>query len=168
MNWYSLFVHTGKEEYVEQWLRLYFDESMMTILIPKRRLTERKQGKVQCVLKKMFPGYVLVKTEMNNKIYHSFECIPDFIRVLGSGEYYTTIPDREMDFTLRLLGEKDVVDNSKVYLVNLGVVVKSGPLLGMEGLIKSVDKRKNRAKILVPFMGVEKEIDVGIEMIEGK
>lgn len=165
MNWYSLFVYTGKEEYVEEWLRLYFDESIMRLLIPKRRLTERKEGKVHHILKKMFPGYILIQTEMSDEIYYTIKRIPDLIQVLNSGETYTKIPDEEMECTLRLLGDRDVMDYSKVYLVNSRVIVKSGPLLGMEGLIKSVDKRKNRVKILVPFMGAEKEIDVGIEIM---
>lgn len=166
MNWYALFVYTGKEEYVEEWLRFYFDESIMTLIIPKRKLTERKQGKIYHVLKKMFPGYILIQTEMTDELYYTFRRIPNLVRVLNSGEPYTKVPDEEMSYTLRLLGEKDIVDYSKVYLVNSRVVVKSGPLLGMEGLIKAVDKRKNRAKILVPFMGSEKEIDVGIEVID--
>jgi transcriptional antiterminator NusG len=168
MSWYSLFVLTGKEEYVEEWLRLYFDELIMTILIPKRKLTERKQGKVRQVLKKMFPGYLLIHTEMNDQIYYAMERIPNLIRVLNSGEAYTPIPDKELECTLRLLDEKGIVDYSNVYVVNSKLVVKSGPLLGMEGLIKSVDKRKKRAKIMVPFMGLEKEIDVGIEMFDSK
>jgi transcriptional antiterminator NusG len=67
----------------------------------------------------------------------------------------------------RLLGAGDVVDYSKVYLVNSRVIVKSGPLRGLEGLIKTVDKRKNRAKILMQFMGFTKEIDLGIEVLNG-
>lgn len=165
MNWYSLFVQTGKEEYVNEWLRLYFDESVMTILIPKRKLTERKQGKVLHVMKKMFPGYILIHTDMNDAIYYVFKRIPNLIRVLSSGEAYTIIPDKEMDWTLRLLGKSDVVDYSKVYLINSRVIIQSGPLLGMEGIIKSVDQRKNRVKILIPFMGHEKVIDLGIEIL---
>ena len=165
MNWYALFVYTGKEECVEEWLRLFFDDSRMIVLIPKRKLAERKQGQVNHVLKKMFPGYILIRTEMNDQIYYALKSIPNLVRVLNSSESYTKILDEEISRVLGLLGDGDVVDYSKVYLVNSRVVVKSGPLLGMEGLIKAVDRRKNRAKVSIPFMGLEKEIDVGIEVL---
>lgn len=54
---------------------------------------------------------------------------------------------------------------SLIYFVNSKVVVESGPLMGIEGLIMTVDKRKMRAKIKVKFMGLAKEIDVGIEVL---
>jgi len=38
----------------------------------------------------------------------------------------------------------------------------------MEGIIRKVDKRKNRAKILLNFMGCEKTMDVGIEVLCNK
>lgn len=43
--------------------------------------------------------------------------------------------------------------------------VQSGPLKGKEGIIKKVDKRKNRAKVQLNFLGREKTIDVGIEVL---
>lgn len=167
MDWYSLFVITGKEEYVEDWLRIHFKDSLpsMISLIPKRRLTERKAGKVNYVVKKMFPGYILINAEMTVDTYYILKKIPNLVRILNSGEYYTKIPQEEIMCLQRLLGKGDVIDFSKVYLENSRVVVKSGPLQGMEGIIKTVNKRKNRAKILVPFMGLVKEIDVGIEVL---
>jgi transcriptional antiterminator NusG len=75
MDWYSLFVLTGKEEYVEERLRECFREPLPPLisLIPKRKLTERKQGKVAHTIKKMFPGYILIHTEMNPEVYYALK-----------------------------------------------------------------------------------------------
>lgn len=166
MDWYALFVTTGREEDVVERLRLYFKESELATLVPKRVLIEYKAGKKQRVIKKLFPGYVLVNTAMNPRVYYKLKNIPDLIRVLHYGEYYTRIPDEEMAEIRRLLGDRDIVDCSYVYLVNSRVVVKSGPLKGLEGLIKKFDRRKQRAKIVVNFMGTPKEIDLGIELLD--
>lgn len=40
MDWYALFVETGKEEYIQKWLRFYFDENILYAIIPKRRLED--------------------------------------------------------------------------------------------------------------------------------
>lgn len=45
MSWYALFVVTGKEEYVSEWLKIHFSDGEILTLIPKRRLIERRQGK---------------------------------------------------------------------------------------------------------------------------
>lgn len=42
----------------------------------------------------------------------------------------------------------------------------AGPLKGKEGLIKAVDRRKNRAKIGLEFMGIMREVEVGIEVLK--
>jgi transcriptional antiterminator NusG len=167
MEWYSLFVITGQEENVAEWLQLFFPEQRVRILIPKRKLVERRQGKCQSVLKKLFPGYVFINIEMDSTTYYRIKKVPNVIRILNSGqERYTRVFQEEINFIQRLLGEGDTVEYSFVYLENSQIVVKSGPLKGLEGLIKSVDRRKKRAKVLIPFMGLEKEIDVGIEMID--
>ncbi|MFG0216967.1 KOW motif-containing protein [Brevibacillus porteri] len=46
------------------------------------------------------------------------------------------------------------------------ITVKKGPLAGKEGIIKKVDRRKKRAKIVIDFLGDERMIDVGIEILE--
>ncbi|MRA76150.1 transcription antiterminator, partial [Bacillus thuringiensis] len=56
-------------------------------------------------------------------------------------------------------------DYSKVYIENSKVTVASGPLKGMEGIIKKIDKRKRRAKLCLSFMGLDKMVNVGIEVL---
>jgi transcription termination/antitermination protein NusG len=120
----------------------------------------------------MFPGYVLIKTNMNTDIFYKIKTIPKCYRIVNNGtiyskdngEYYSTIDEEEMAPIIQLLGNGEIVDYSRVYLENSKVFVKSGPLKGMEGIIKKVDKHKNRAKILLYFLGVQKIIDVGVEI----
>lgn len=66
---------------------------------------------------------------------------------------------------LRLLGNTDIITYSKIHLENSEVYVNSGPLKGMEGLIKKVDRHKKRAKVLIKFMGSEKLVDLGVKIL---
>lgn len=165
MDWYALFVKTGKEDYVQEWLRLYFDKTDVTTVIPQRKIAERKGGEVKHVCRKMFPGYVFLCATMDTKTYYKLRRIPELIRILNTGENYTRITNEEMFFILRLLNEEGIVDYSKVYLYNSKVVVKSGPLKGIEGLISAVDTRKNRVTISLNFMGIARKFDIGIEVL---
>lgn len=166
MDWYALFVETSKEDYVHQHLCLNFDKSVLNSIVPKRRLTERKAGKVHHVLKNLFPGYVLLNTQMNNNIYSKVTSVPRVIKILSSGSCYTRIEEKEIIPILKLVGDEGILDYSKIYLENSRVIVKSGPLKGMEGIINKLDSRKNRAKIVVDFLNTSRLIDVGIEILD--
>lgn len=165
MAWYSLFVITGQEENVASWLQFFFESAVKT-LIPKRKLLERHNGKNQPVCRNMFPGYVFLSIDMDLNAYYQIKQISGVIRILNyDREKYDQHFQEEIQFILRLLGDGDVVDFSFVYLENNRVKVKSGPLQGLEGRIKSLDRRKQRVKILVSLLGIEKKIDLGIEII---
>jgi transcriptional antiterminator NusG len=165
MDWYALFVSTGKEEAVQKWLRMYFNESVLVSVNVRRKITERNGGSIRHVLKNMFPGYIFIRTNLNVETYYKLKKIPDIIKILKTGDYCTKIVDEEMFYILKLLDNDGVVDYSKVFIHNSKIIVKSGPLKGMEGLILEVDKRKNRVKININFMGLPKKIDLGIEVV---
>lgn len=173
MSWYVLFVETGKEEIVQHFLRVEFDNLILTSIIPRRKVPEKKGGMIQHVLKKMFPGYVLIQTEMNENIFYRIKKAPHVYRLVNGGEYFTKcegiyfskIFEEEIDLLLRLLGDGEIIDYSKVYIKNSVVQVISGPLKGLEGMIAKLDSHKNRAKIRFNLMGTEKLMDVGVEVI---
>lgn len=165
MDWYALFVKTGKENDVQKWLQFAFNESVLHCIVPKRKLTERKNGKVYSVIRTLFSGYVLINTEMNNIIYKKIVDIPNCINILGNGTYYTKIDQQEISTILSLTRDTEVLDCSKIYIENSKIIVKSGPLRGMEGIIRKIDTRKNRAKVSINFMNCEKMVDLGIELI---
>ena len=165
MDWYALFVKTGKEDCVKEWIRLFLHKRDVTTVIPQRRLAERKGGEVKHVCRTLFPGYVFICTTMSSEIYYDLKKIPDLIRILNTGENCTRIDNEEMFYILRLLNEEGIVDFSKVLLYNSKVVVKAGPLKGIEGLISAVDTRKKRVTISLNFMGIPRKLDIGIEIL---
>jgi transcriptional antiterminator NusG len=133
---------------------------------------ERREGKLLKIIRNMLPGYVLIHTDMNHDLYSLIKQVPRVYRVLSSESnlrtrkdiYYTPIDRVEMETIKKLVGEGDTVESSKVLCEGRHFSVRSGPLTGMEGMIKKIDKRKQRAKVLLPFLGKEVMIDLGIEI----
>jgi len=165
MNWYVLFVQTGKEEMVQKSLRYFFDESRLQSFVPKRLLPEKRLGKLEYASKTLFPGYVFIRTRMDQALYYNLKNVPWYYRVLGNGSYFSAVAEEEMAVITELTRYSETVDISRIYLINSRVVVKSGPLQGLEGIIHKVDPRKRRAKILVSIAGEPKIVDVGVEVI---
>ena len=65
MQWYALFVKTGEEEAMRRYLETLLPDVNIKILIPKRKLMERRGGKVYERIRILLPGYVPIKTEMD-------------------------------------------------------------------------------------------------------
>lgn len=191
MSWYALFVKTGYETSIKRWLDARFDDNMLHSVIPKRKVPEKKDRNVQHVIKTLFPGYVFVETKMSFSIYYTLKENPFIYNTLNylnnkdkrsplpetqragvtsgrpeEAHFFKEIPSEEMLVVLKLINENEVIEYSQVYFQDSNVIVRSGPLKGMESQIKKVDKHKKRAKVLMNIMGREQLVDFGIEIME--
>ncbi|MFF0826326.1 antiterminator LoaP [Brevibacillus sp. NPDC003359] len=178
MSWYALFVETGKEDMVRNMILKFINESAIRAIVPKRKLQERKQGRTNEIYKTMFPGYVFVNTKMNEEIYYDLKRLPKYNRLLIRDKprdqsnknfhevfRFSEIDEEEMTLILQLIGNEELIDYSTLYVENAKVIVCAGPLKGKEGLIKKIDKRKKRARIVLNILGNEVLLDVGIEVL---
>lgn len=192
MSWYALFVKTGYESNIKKWLDHKFDHALLYSMIPKRKVPEKRQSEVIHAMKTLFPGYVFIQTTMNYSIYYQLKENPNIYQTLNyrnekdkcirifsdpsldadqrqlmeEAQFFKEIPSEEMLVLLKLINDSAVIDYSKVYFQESKVVVQTGPLKGMEKLIKKIDKHKQRAKVLMSMMGAEQLIDFGIEIVQ--
>ncbi len=166
MDWYALFVKSTKEERVRQELENCLTTEKYRVLIPLKNVVERKKGMDVYKLKKLFPGYVLFLCDMNYKIYTKIKSIQYVYDILGIGEYYSKIPEYEINSILALINEKSIIDISRICIEDSQIIIKEGPLKGFEGKIKTINKRKKRAKVVLFILGEKKIVDVGIEVIK--
>ncbi|WP_432409011.1 antiterminator LoaP [Wukongibacter sp. M2B1] len=167
MNWYVIFVKTGKEDDVEKHISYHFNKSECRLFIPKRRIDEKRKGKLHSVVKTLFPGYIFINANMNTNMYYIIKQVPKVYKILNkSNDFFTTIHNYEMQPILQLTQQSSIIDYSKGFIENSKICIKSGPLKGLEGLIKRIDKRKCRVKVSLDFMGSEKLVELGIELLK--
>ncbi|QFQ28667.1 antiterminator LoaP [Bacillus thuringiensis] len=190
MKWYALSVKTGEENKAKLFLQNKFDQDVLRCLLPKRLVPERKNGEVYRSVKLIFPGYLFVRTHMTFKIYYELKKSPRVLSLLNylnskdrccdsnkknlseidvpdeEDTFFKNVPDEEMSHILKLLDDTGTLRYSQIVVQDSKVFVHSGPLTGMEGMIKKIDKRKKRAKVSIHFMDSDKMIDVGIDVIQ--
>lgn len=166
MNWYAVFMETGFEEYLQNYLRGIFSD--FHSLIPKRVVPEKRNGKYEKILKKLFPGYVLIHTKLDDEVYYRIRSVPHVIKILGNGTNYSPIDEAEIATLLRLLDNDGIIDYSEIFITNSIIQVKRGPLKGLEGMIVRVNTHTQRAKVKFNFMGQFRIFEVGIELLEMK
>ncbi len=163
-EWHSIFVVTGEEDKVKDRIRYRLQDGF-TVVVPKRKLKLRKGGIWTTETKVLFPGYVLINGGINSDIYYLLKDIPSVLRLLRTGNSVASIDNREMAVLSKLICNNEEIGFSSVLLENGRVRVIDGPLFSLEGIILSVDRRKERAKVKLSFLGEERTVDLGISVL---
>lgn len=170
MSWYVIFVETGYEDqfcrYTDKMKHQRYAGIQYNLLVPKRKIFERKQGIRQEVIKTMFPGYVLLETESIFDFYSQAKGSPHIIRFLRENSLFQEVRKEEIQQILMMVDSRGLIEISKAFVENDRVKIAEGPLLGMEGIIERIDRRKGRAKVRFYLNEKSLLIDLGIQILE--
>ncbi|MBM3630925.1 MAG: transcription termination/antitermination factor NusG [Alphaproteobacteria bacterium] len=171
-NWYIVQSHSNfenkvasliKEEAEKAKIMDKFDE----IVVPTHDVTEVKRGKRVQRKKKYFPGYILIKSEMNNDIYHMIKRIKKVSGFLGTKGVPVPVSDKEIE---KILGQiKDGVAQPKSgieYSVGEKVQVVDGPFASFSGMVEGIDEEKSRLKVSVSIFGRPTPVDLEYNQVE--
>jgi len=170
MNYYALQVKTRAEEKFIRLFKALHPQIRFPIHFPQRHIDIRRKGQIRQTTAAVFPGYVFVEAESDGEILaHQWEFrrTDGFYRFLRSNQNITPLADRDLELVLHFIKTAgSVAGRSKVYFnENSRIVVIEGPLMGLEGKIIKVDKRKGRAKIKLDLYDDSFAIDLSFEVI---
>ena len=171
-NWYIVQSHSNFENKVvklikEEAEKLKFSDKIEEIIVPTHDITEVRRGKRIQRKKKYFPGYVLIKSEMDNDLYHMIKNIKKVSGFLGTKGVPAPVSDEEIE---KILGQiKDGVAQPKSaidYSVGEKVQVIDGPFASFNGLIEDIDEDKSRLKVSVLIFGRPTPVDLEYTQVE--
>jgi transcriptional antiterminator NusG len=170
VNYYALQVKTRSEEKYIKLLRAVHPEVGFPIYFPKRKIDIRRGGLVSQSTSAVFPGYLFVEVDEGEDIRRhqwAFRRTDGFFRFLKSNQDICPMADRDLEVALHFIKNVGpVAGKSRVYFnEDSRNVVVEGPLMGLEGRIIKVDKRKRRAKIKLDLYNDSFSIDLGFEVI---
>ncbi|MFL2893045.1 MAG: transcription termination/antitermination protein NusG [Candidatus Pelagibacter sp.] len=171
-NWYIVQSHSSFENKVaglikEEAEKAKVFDKIEEIIVPTHDITEVKRGKRIQRKKKYFPGYVLIKSEMDNELYHMIKGIKRVSGFLGSKGMPIPVSDKEIE---KILGQiKDGVAQPKSaieYTVGEKVQVIDGPFASFSGLVEDIDEDKLRLKVSVSIFGRPTPVDLEFNQVE--
>ena len=171
-NWFIVQSHSSFENKVAQQIKDEADKANVSdkieeIIVPTHDVTEVRRGKRVQRKKKYFRGYVLIKCEMTDDIYHMIKALKKVSGFLGSKGTPVPVSDKEIE---KILGQiKDGVSQPKSaieYSVGEKVQVIDGPFASFSGLVEDIDEDKLRLKVSVSIFGRPTPVDLEYNQVE--
>ena len=173
MNWYVIQVFSNCELKVKAALEERIEMSGLSekfgeIMIPTEQVTELKKGQKKQLERKFFPGYMLVKMEMNDDTWHLVRKTPNVMGFIG-GSRNRPHPLSDQEFNKIVNRVDEAVEKPKfktVFESGETVRINDGPFNDFSGIVEEVDYENNSIKVSVSIFGKSTPVDLNFSQVE--
>ena len=138
------------------------------VVVPTEGVVEVKKGKKVSAERKFFPGYVLVKMELNDETWHLVKSIPKVTGFLGgSGNKPQAISEKEAEHIFKQM-EEGVQTGKRGITFEIGESVKvvDGPFDSFVGVVEGMDEEKQKLKVAVSIFGRATPVELEFTQVE--
>jgi len=180
-RWYVVHTNTGFEDRVKSYIEDRvapegFDDQVLEVLVPTETIVEPiKGGKKKTSFRKFFPGYILVKMDLNDRSWHFIRNIPKVIGFVGGKvrdgkidpDSVPDIQEQEVQKIKQQIEEGTLKPKPKITFEK-GETVKviEGPFANFSGVIEEVKPDKAKVQVLVTIFGRTTPIELDFNQVE--
>ena len=141
--------------------------SLGEVLVPTHKVTEVKKGKRTQKQKKYFPGYILVKLDLNKQIYHKIKNLQKVSGFLGPEGKPVPVSENEVKKIMNQITETETNPSAGIsFEIGEKVRVCDGPFASFSGLVEEIDEDKSRLKVAVSIFGRSTPVDLEYSQVE--
>ncbi|PAT10230.1 transcription termination/antitermination protein NusG [Corynebacterium hadale] len=191
-EWYIIQSYSGYENKVKTNLEmriqtLEVEDSIYDVVVPIEQVLEKKDDKRKLVKRKLLPGYVLVRMEMNDAAWSVVRETPGVTSFVGNEGNATPVKHR--DVAKFLMPKAEPVEGKSVanaegetviampeeeekpkvthdYKVGEAVTILSGAFASVAGTISEIDEETGKIQALVSIFGRETPVELTADQIE--
>lgn len=165
-RWYVAHTYSGYENKVKDTLEKAVENRGMQhlvqeVVVPMEEQIEIKDDKKKTTLKKVFPGYVLIKMILTEESWYIVRNVRGVTGFVGAGGKPVPLTDEE----IRSMGFEKMPVNIN-YEVGDTVQVASGPLEGFVGVVEEINIEKEKVRVLVSMFGRETPVELEFSQIQ--
>lgn len=161
-HWYVVKVQSGREESIKEAIERRvkiegLEEFFGQIIIPTEKVVEMRNNKRITRERKLYPGYLMVEVEYNDRILYLFRETSGVGDFVGGSIHHPPPPmsDREVEKMMHRQGQptdKPVHAKPKFDRGDR-VKVKEGTFAGMEGEVKDILEAKGLVRVELTIFG---------------
>jgi transcription termination/antitermination protein NusG len=172
MRWYIVHAYSNFERKVadsikERAVAAGLAEKIEEVLVPMEEVVEMRRGRKVSSERKFFPGYVLVKMELNDQTYHLIKSTPKVTGFLGTENKPIPITEEEAGRILQQVQEGvERPKPSVTFEIGEQVRVADGPFASFNGLVEEVDEERARLKVAVSIFGRATPVELEYGQVE--
>ena len=170
-KWYIVQSVSGFEKKVansirEKAIKEGISELIEDVVVPVEKLVEVRRGKKVDAERKCLPGYILVKMQINDNIWHMIKNIPKVTGFLGNSGKPQVIDEREIKRILDQIEQSSIATNNAVnFEVGESIKVNDGPFESFLGVVEGVDAEKSRLRVSVTIFGRSTPLDLDFTQV---
>jgi transcriptional antiterminator NusG len=172
MRWYIVHAYSNFERKVAESIKeraaaAGLADKFEEVLVPMEEVVEMRRGRKVSSERKFFPGYVLVKMELNDQTYHLIKATPKVTGFLGTENKPIPITDEEAGRILQQVQEGvERPKPSVTFEIGEQVRVSDGPFASFNGLVEEVDEERARLKVAVSIFGRATPVELEYGQVE--
>jgi len=165
-KWYVVHTYSGYENKVKANLEKIVEnrnmqDYILDIVVPMEEQIEIKDGKKKATLKKVFPGYVLVKMIMTDESWYVIRNTRGVTGFVGPGSKPVPLTDEEV----KIMGVEEFAPDID-YAVGDSVRIDSGPLENFIGIVEEINTEKRKVRVSVSMFGRETPVELELTQIQ--
>lgn len=165
-RWYVVHTFSGYENKVKANLEKIIEnrnlqEMIQEIQVPMEEVIVEKNNKKKTVMRKIFPGYIIVKMVMTDDSWYVVRNTRGVTGFVGPGSKPIPLSDDEI-ISMGIESGIPVLD----YEVGDSVKVLDGPLENFIGVVEHIDHEKRKVVVNVSMFGRETPVDLEYNQIE--
>ncbi len=177
-SWYVVHTQSGYEKKVTANLNariqsMNMEDKIYEVVIPMEEVVEFKNGKKQTVQRKVFPGYLLVRCQMDDESWYCIRNTPGVTGFVGQsdrGQKPTPLRRREVRTFLSTKGAGAEAETARAkpkldFEEGESVRVKEGPFADFLGTIAEINADHMKLKVLVNIFGRETLVEMDFSQV---
>ena len=174
-RWYVVHTYAGYENKVKSNLHsrtvsMGMEDRIYEVVIPMEDVTEFKNGKKVVVQKKVFPGYLLCRCELDDDSWAVIRNTPGVTGFVGPGTKPTPLSRHEVEGILQVKVEGGEAPSKRSrprleHEIGETVRVKEGPFADFSGQVAEINEDQLKLKVLVNIFGRETPVELEFSQV---